>query len=209
MTHQNHSRSGFTLIELLVVIAIIAILAAILFPTFARAREKARTTSCSSNLKQLDLAIAMYVSDYDELLPQAVNGISGANKYGGWVYYTGFPVPQGGNFDVTKGSIYSYVKNQQVYVCPSDTEQGGNSYEINSQIAGVALAAISDPSSVILFVEENSNGTGLTANDGYFDVPFGDVLSTRHSEGVNFAFADGHVKWMKVTSSAVTNGWGP
>jgi len=65
----KRSRNGFTLIELLVVIAIIAILAAILFPVFARAREKARQTSCLSNLKQLSLAILMYAEDYDETLP--------------------------------------------------------------------------------------------------------------------------------------------
>ena len=62
-------RRGFTLIELLVVIAIIAILAAILFPVFARAREKARCTSCLSNLKQIGLGLAMYISDYDETWP--------------------------------------------------------------------------------------------------------------------------------------------
>ena len=67
-------RKGFTLIELLVVIAIIAILAAILFPVFAKAREKARTSSCQSNLKQIGLAITQYVQDYDETLPQRYMG---------------------------------------------------------------------------------------------------------------------------------------
>ncbi|PJB63475.1 MAG: hypothetical protein CO095_16425, partial [Armatimonadetes bacterium CG_4_9_14_3_um_filter_58_7] len=66
---QTSNRSGFTLIELLVVIAIISILAAILFPVFAKAREKARTASCQSNLKQLSTAMLMYVQDYDEVHP--------------------------------------------------------------------------------------------------------------------------------------------
>jgi prepilin-type N-terminal cleavage/methylation domain-containing protein/prepilin-type processing-associated H-X9-DG protein len=91
-------RRGFTLIELLVVIAIIAILAAILFPVFAKAREKARQTSCLSNLKQLGLAITQYTQDYDENLPNStLNGV------GSWRYM-----------------IYSYVKSTGVYKCPSN-----------------------------------------------------------------------------------------
>ncbi|HEY3332781.1 MAG TPA: DUF1559 domain-containing protein [Capsulimonadaceae bacterium] len=96
-------RRGFTLIELLVVIAIIAILAAILFPVFATAREKARQTSCASNLKQLGLGVLQYVSDYDEIYPAG----QFASMYGpgcGWI-----------------GQIYPYVKSSGVFGCPSDT----------------------------------------------------------------------------------------
>ncbi|NPV45908.1 MAG: DUF1559 domain-containing protein [Armatimonadetes bacterium] len=93
------SRRGFTLIELLVVIAIIAILAAILFPVFARAREQARRTSCLSNLKQLALAAMMYGQDYDELLP--VGATQGNSLW-----------------NVVQG-LYPYVKNSQVFYCPS------------------------------------------------------------------------------------------
>ena len=94
-------KSGFTLIELLVVIAIIAILAAILFPVFATAREKARQTSCSSNLKQLGLAFVQYVQDYDETWPQGLGG------YGiGWA-----------------GQIYPYAKSKGVFQCPDDSNQ--------------------------------------------------------------------------------------
>jgi prepilin-type N-terminal cleavage/methylation domain-containing protein len=71
MFHIRKSNKGFTLIELLVVIAIIAILAAILFPVFAQAREKARQTSCLSNCKQIGLSLQMYAQDYDETLPNA------------------------------------------------------------------------------------------------------------------------------------------
>lgn len=108
-------RRGFTLIELLVVIAIIAILAAILFPVFAKAREKARQASCQSNLKQLALGIGMYVQDYDETFPFTVDWtISGS--YWGW-----------------HDMIYPYVKNAQVFDCPSAPSNiGGLSYLPNA-----------------------------------------------------------------------------
>ena len=92
-------KHGFTLIELLVVIAIIAILAAILFPVFARAREKARQASCQSNVKQMMLGILMYAQDYDARFPRHSVG------YHGWAGWT--------------AQIYSYIKNDQLYRCPS------------------------------------------------------------------------------------------
>ena len=113
-------KQGFTLIELLVVIAIIAILAAILFPVFARAREQARKTSCLSNLKQLGLGVMQYVQDYDETFPFGNN----------WQSLTDF---QNGGFG-WGAQIRPYVKNNQIYLCPSDGNwanhggQGGQSY---------------------------------------------------------------------------------
>ena len=89
-------RKGFTLIEILVVIAIIAILAAILFPVFSRARAKARQATCASNLKQLAMAMEMYTTDYDDTLPGAPNGEGGNGQYGGWVWYPTFGVPAPG-----------------------------------------------------------------------------------------------------------------
>src|SRR5579872_2068440 len=109
------TRSAFTLIELLVVIAIIAILAAILFPVFAQAREKARQTSCLSNVKQLGLAFAMYSQDYDETDPNGINWyFPGGN---GWA-----------------GQTYPYIKNQQIFLCPSDPSlsETRTSYGYNS-----------------------------------------------------------------------------
>lgn len=99
-------KGAFTLIELLVVIAIIAILAAILFPVFAQAREKAREATCMSNLKQIGLGIMQYVSDYDELYPLTRNNTATVS--------TG-----GGTWSLWKVNTYPYVKSQDVYTCPS------------------------------------------------------------------------------------------
>ncbi|MCW3060794.1 MAG: prepilin-type N-terminal cleavage/methylation domain [Capsulimonas sp.] len=99
-------RNGFTLIELLVVIAIIAILAAILFPVFAKAREKARQISCASNMKQLALGLLQYNQDNDESMP-TTNTIWG----GGWA-----------------GEVYPYVKSKGVYGCPDDSTNPGSNY---------------------------------------------------------------------------------
>ncbi|MFW5868483.1 MAG: prepilin-type N-terminal cleavage/methylation domain-containing protein, partial [Armatimonadota bacterium] len=100
-------RKGFTLIELLVVIAIIAILAAILFPVFARAREKARQTSCLSNVKQLGLSLNMYAQDYDETLVPS-RGKTGAGSWCVWTHYT-----------------EPYRKNDQLLMCPTSRGKYG------------------------------------------------------------------------------------
>jgi prepilin-type N-terminal cleavage/methylation domain-containing protein len=97
------SRKGFTLIEILVTIAIIAILAAILFPVFARARENARRTSCLSNIKQIATALVMYTQDYDEMLP---------------LYRFTSPLAIGGQYNSLQ-ALYPYVKSTQVFICPS------------------------------------------------------------------------------------------
>ncbi|RYX83646.1 DUF1559 domain-containing protein [bacterium] len=102
------SRKAFTLIELLVVIAIIAILAAILFPVFARARENARRSSCQSNLKQIGVAFMQYTQDYDERYP-------GASGY--YINYGGTNVPV--TWDLT---MQPYIKSYQIVTCPSDSQ---------------------------------------------------------------------------------------
>ena len=117
----RRSRSGFTLIELLVVIAIIAILAAILFPVFAQAREKARQTSCLSNLKQLTVGGLMYSQDYDEKYFAYVNAAAG------YLWDTGFE---------------TYIKNKQVHLCPDAASFTGKSANGNSQWGNVNSAWI-------------------------------------------------------------------
>jgi prepilin-type N-terminal cleavage/methylation domain-containing protein/prepilin-type processing-associated H-X9-DG protein len=135
------SRSGFTLIELLVVIAIIALLAAILFPVFARARENARKTSCSNNLKQIGLAVMQYKQDYDELYPTMRT-----NAPGGYLAWPSL--------------IFPYVKNEQVFVCPSGERANfkpdarlipGTGTPIAGNFCGITTTAASQPA---------GNGTG-------------------------------------------------
>jgi prepilin-type N-terminal cleavage/methylation domain-containing protein/prepilin-type processing-associated H-X9-DG protein len=107
-------RSGFTLIELLVVIAIIAILAAILFPVFAQAREKARSTSCLSNERQIMTGVKMYAQDYDEQS----------------LYYVWLPNGPGGVTSPWQEAVNPYIKNQQIWICPSAPKDQA-SYGVN------------------------------------------------------------------------------
>ena len=187
-------RKGFTLIELLVVIAIIAILAAILFPVFARARENARRSSCQSNLKQLGLGFIQYTQDYDEKLPDT-GEISNA-PVGSWV-------PGGGVTTATPcaaelGALYPYVKSTQIYICPSDVDGKKKllSYSMNEECGKKNLAAASQTSITILLLDESS-----TLNDGNFRSALSagtyDAPTFIHLEGANLAFMDGHVKWRR------------
>src|SRR5690242_14717153 len=124
---RSHPQKGFTLIELLVVIAIIAILAAILFPVFAQAREKARQITCVSNEKQINLAVSMYVQDYDETYPFAWGYL------GGW-YDTIDPyIKTGANTSITYDA--AQYKNG-VWHCPSDYTTAGVTYAANAMIFG-------------------------------------------------------------------------
>jgi prepilin-type N-terminal cleavage/methylation domain-containing protein/prepilin-type processing-associated H-X9-DG protein len=237
----NERRNGgFTLIELLIVIAIIAILASILFPVFGRARENARRISCSSNLRQLGLAFTQYAQDYDERLPLAVDGAfgetGGASKttgtsvpgpvQGGWMYYTKFGSGKGTGgggdkiplFNPALGSIYTYTKNTQIYVCPSDDEGhlSGNSYAANGCIfqktgnepgdfrLSKSLAAFTDTTNWMLLSEEARDPERPTTStdDGYLNLKepsqgdeYSNYFVRRHFEGANLVFLDGHVKW--------------
>ncbi len=198
--HQKKITSqGFTLIELLVVIAIIAILAAILFPVFARARENARRASCQSNLKQATLAILMYTQDYDEY---AI-----AYRRGRW-----WPEP-----------YEPYVKNLQLFKCPSATLQTRYSnYNVNHLVlAGVSgtedrpvpLRVFDSSRTALMMDGGGPNNTESCVSSPYYsrifvssDVTYGLTdyfddrkwygVSGRHLEGVNVAFLDGHVKWL-------------
>ena len=206
-------RSGFTLIELLVVIAIIAILAAILFPVFAQAREKARQTSCLSNMKQLGLAFNLYLDDYDECLPGGAPYISGPNM-GDWVGMTkwGEPCTAEHPMRPEDGSLFPYVKNVQVFLCPSaeKTRPLRLSYSVNCALTWPgnrfteARMAASNPgvSGLILMIDESAS-----LNDGFFcSFTPSDIPEAVHLGGANYTFADGHVKFYRPEDKNVQRG---
>ena len=143
-------RRGFTLIELLVVIAIIAILAAILFPVFARAREKARQASCTSNVKQIMLGVIMYAQDYDEMLPGRRKGTVGTPTFN-----------CGANWALWPELITPYVKNTQLFICPSNAGARGYGWNYQnfgyfsgtsgySSTCGRAMAQVTQPAETII-----------------------------------------------------------
>jgi prepilin-type N-terminal cleavage/methylation domain-containing protein len=189
-------RRGFTLIELLVVIAIIAILAAILFPVFARAREKARMTSCLSNVKQIGLGNLMYAQDYDEM---TVTG-------------SGYQYPNGTlNWQL---KVVPYIKNWDIFRCPSSpyghfiywTQDLVQSYSRNT-LQNTALATIKVPAQTIMLgdgahpaVEFTRGMAPLLCRAGnptcatYPGDPTDDHFL--HNDGDNIVFYDGHAKWV-------------
>ncbi|MDR3709712.1 MAG: DUF1559 domain-containing protein [Capsulimonadaceae bacterium] len=252
---------GFTLIELLVVIAIIAILAAILFPVFATAREKARQSSCSANEKQLGMAILQYAQDYDELYPCGWKSQNNGMLANGWA-----------------GQIFPYVKSTGAFACPDDTAAPASgrsevsyAYNVNvapfcgrNLVAPVTVVNLHAPALSVLLCEVSGFSVSTSPFDAFagygtiawspstdgFNVFAGEVYGTclpsnegssfvcgsmatgwmgrtaqplfqtwdgaaamagsqygRHSNGANFVFADGHVKWL--TPNNVSPGVNP
>jgi prepilin-type N-terminal cleavage/methylation domain-containing protein/prepilin-type processing-associated H-X9-DG protein len=200
---------GFTLIELLVVIAIIAILAAILFPVFAKAREKAKQTTCASNLKQIGTAWHMYAQDYDEVT--VCTQIKDPNRTysGGWVPWWEMLLPYTG--DSTKRKVISTDPNRGagsttttslLFACPSDTNQSWGtsygmpdsfnpSYASASKPAPVAMAKINVPEKIIVIADSMSTRISTTQTNWS---SYGVV--NRHNGYANCLFCDGHVKIM-------------
>jgi prepilin-type N-terminal cleavage/methylation domain-containing protein/prepilin-type processing-associated H-X9-DG protein len=209
-------KKGFTLIELLVVIAIIAILAAILFPVFAKAREKARQTTCLNNQKQIGIALMAYVQDYDEIYPSS------------WLTDSSYSIYYSSYVD----QLMPYMKSKDIWVCPSMAKPGftesnylapagvifsvPHHYEANysmirwSNLGSASLSQVQSPAGTITFYELYGPNNAAT-RDISLDWPnYNYVTRVRldrstngipnsvvHNGGMNIIFADGHSKWMR------------
>jgi prepilin-type N-terminal cleavage/methylation domain-containing protein len=206
---------AFTLIELLVVIAIIAILAAILFPVFAKAREKARQTACLSNLRQLGTAVMMYAQDYDEMYPQSYQDVTSGNGSAAQIPNT-WP-----------NRIQPYIKSEQLHACRSDgrdpyvdfpgckpvlqsycwNRRMGIDIPAWSYWALVSLSQVAAPSQCAMLWDDSADwlAAGYGAMFDTLDSPDWSgsfdplVMKGRHSEGDCLMLADGHAKWLKTS----------
>jgi prepilin-type N-terminal cleavage/methylation domain-containing protein/prepilin-type processing-associated H-X9-DG protein len=197
-------RGGFTLIELLVVIAIIAILAAILFPIFARAKERALQATCLSNIKQLGYAMLEYCTDWDGTYPWS-GGRQGSAPLDAWLS-SWVMAYQDFDIHVDEGSLWPYVKDRKVYRCPLDIKRQPPlplTYVMNDAIANRPQDEIRAPALVIMLLEEDDRSYGgKGANDGRF-CPGGTsaldkvagFLGPRHRLGGNYVYTDGHAAW--------------
>jgi prepilin-type N-terminal cleavage/methylation domain-containing protein/prepilin-type processing-associated H-X9-DG protein len=188
-------RTGFTLIELLVVIAIIAILAAILFPVFARAREQARKSTCQSNMKNITLANSMYVQDYDETFMPAI-----------YTDYTWTGLDKTGK--VFPSPLEPYLKTNKINPCPSDTSvwkpTGGKfptSYAWSLKLSGLRLGSVQYPAQVVSFNEIWAFHMGKYNNCYDNAAPNNPCLGLWAGNEAMLAFVDGHVKYTKTTGT--------
>ncbi len=223
MSRHFQARRGFTLIELLVVIAIIAILAAILFPVFARARESARKTQCLSNMKQLTLSVHMYAQDYDGAGPLGWQPDPSFQVPSGWPFWFGPEIDW-------RYAVYPYTKNGGLYMCPTFEKPDEplwvyirgevlagihRSYALNYTMAhpwcpGHKLDGCPRPGNSILITESREWNADwrmdMISGRAWFDGSKG--IMTTHNGVSNFSFYDGHCKAMRLKATLGGLNWG-
>ncbi len=223
----KHGVAGFTLIELLVVIAIIAILAAILFPVFARARDKANQTTCLSNLKQIGLAFQIYANDWNGLLPPQYDGV-GTVGYFNWSYgWNNFALtPQfKASIEHLVYALNPYINGYQIWFCPNDvwrdlgTEPFGTSPRATAGEISYSYAVQwntwsggSDPACTPIYepvdiVRPNLSEQLLMVDNGLPDSSGVDLTNYQfaHSGGSNAIYLDGHAKFLPGAAYAYTH----
>ena len=222
-TMNREKKNGFTLIELLAVIAIIAILAAMLLPALSRAKSRAQTIACMSNLRQLSICWHLYSSDYNDLLVPN-NNIAGGDPGPAWCQGTG--ILETNTTVIESGLLFSYNRSTALYRCPSDISTVINlsgiqlpllrnrSYNLSQSVNGSPTAWLAThipnfnkfseinepkPSQCLVFIDENKD----TMLDTHFGMPtanygntnqWWDMPSDRHAQGANLSFADSHAE---------------
>ena len=197
------NRRGFTLIELLIVIAIITILAGLLFPVFAKAKQSAKTSATLSNVRQLSQATFLYGGDADDRYPLVTEGFRGSLERSGYTVATEFGSTEAGKFSPELGSLYPYTTSVGVYVSPLDptASKSGQSFAFNGCLTvfppppGLMPTQTATeaefPAGQFLFAEEASGDGGT--NDGFFH-PIVDAFATWHFGKTALVYVDGHAK---------------
>lgn len=200
---ESQVNRAFTLIELLVVIAIIGILAALLFPVFAAAKQAAKTSTSISNIRQLGTATFLYAGDADEVLPMLTEGQLGAAQIGGYTFNLEFGNRGSGRFDPSRGSLFPYVKSTGIFLSSLDPTavNSGQSFAMNGCLAEFPpipglmrtrpVTTVEKPAEQFLYGEESTGTEGT--NDGFFH-PLVDTFATWHGGKTALVFVDGHAK---------------
>lgn len=179
---------GFTLVEILVVLGVLMLLAGLLFPALSRAREGGRRTACLSNLSQVARGLQMYVQDNNRRFPPVpppdpANPSLGPDGSKGWAL-----------------AVADNLKNDAIFQCPSQgqpIDEGFTDYWLNGDLQGIGEVRLRTPTSVIMAGDGAANSVDYAVGPNVVEPWVNtDSFVTRHLGGANYAFADGHVKWL-------------